>query len=145
MPGLALGSSDGRLWSGRLDQVNYDGLALEGVSWRLQPLAALSGRPLAVAVESPLSLQAELGLPVGQQLKLYDVNLQGRIAALLEAVALPSMGFNGDYRAEMSSAIISPQGCSEFAGNLHLARLSCLLYTSPSPRDRTRSRMPSSA
>ena len=25
------------------------------------------------------------------------------------------------------------------------ARLSCLLYTSPSPRDRTRSRMPSSA
>ena len=24
-------------------------------------------------------------------------------------------------------------------------RLSCLLYTSPSPRDRTRSRMPSSA
>ena len=28
---------------------------------------------------------------------------------------------------------------------LHLATLSCLLYTSPSPRDRTRSRMPSSA
>ena len=26
-----------------------------------------------------------------------------------------------------------------------LERLSCLLYTSPSPRDRTRSRMPSSA
>ena len=26
-----------------------------------------------------------------------------------------------------------------------LARLACLLYTSPSPRDRTRSRMPSSA
>ena len=28
-----------------------------------------------------------------------------------------------------------------FAGHIHL----CLLYTSPSPRDRTRSRMPSSA
>ena len=27
----------------------------------------------------------------------------------------------------------------------HMGRLSCLLYTSPSPRDRTRSRMPSSA
>ena len=28
---------------------------------------------------------------------------------------------------------------------LHVQALSCLLYTSPSPRDRTRSRMPSSA
>eukprot|EP00656_Telonema_subtile_P004103 TRINITY_DN11865_c0_g1_i1.p1 TRINITY_DN11865_c0_g1~~TRINITY_DN11865_c0_g1_i1.p1 ORF type:complete len:108 (-),score=10.51 TRINITY_DN11865_c0_g1_i1:27-350(-) len=28
---------------------------------------------------------------------------------------------------------------------LHLQHMSCLLYTSPSPRDRTRSRMPSSA
>ena len=28
---------------------------------------------------------------------------------------------------------------------IHAARYSCLLYTSPSPRDRTRSRMPSSA
>lgn len=124
VPGLALGNSDGRLWSGRLDQVNYDGLGLEGVSWRLQPLAALSGRPLAVAVESPLTLEAELGLPEGQQLKLYDVSLEGKIAALLDAVALPSMGFDGNYRAEMSSAVISPQGCSEFAGTIHLARLS---------------------
>ena len=30
------------------------------------------------------------------------------------------------------------------AGNVHVIS-SCLLYTSPSPRDRTRSRMPSSA
>ena len=28
---------------------------------------------------------------------------------------------------------------------IYLRRLICLLYTSPSPRDRTRSRMPSSA
>ena len=32
-------------------------------------------------------------------------------------------------------------GVSEFA----IDQLGCLLYTSPSPRDRTRSRMPSSA
>ena len=31
------------------------------------------------------------------------------------------------------------------AGRFTLVFLSCLLYTSPSPRDRTRSRMPSSA
>ena len=31
------------------------------------------------------------------------------------------------------------------AGGATVARYICLLYTSPSPRDRTRSRMPSSA
>ena len=31
------------------------------------------------------------------------------------------------------------------AGNNGLKNITCLLYTSPSPRDRTRSRMPSSA
>ena len=31
------------------------------------------------------------------------------------------------------------------AAGADLVRVSCLLYTSPSPRDRTRSRMPSSA
>ena len=31
------------------------------------------------------------------------------------------------------------------ADNLQLYKYACLLYTSPSPRDRTRSRMPSSA
>ena len=34
---------------------------------------------------------------------------------------------------------------SEILGKLYLGFLACLLYTSPSPRDRTRSRMPSSA
>ena len=29
--------------------------------------------------------------------------------------------------------------------SVHLTAVACLLYTSPSPRDRTRSRMPSSA
>ena len=38
--------------------------------------------------------------------------------------------------------IISP---STLNGHLHLMGICCLLYTSPSPRDRTRSRMPSSA
>ena len=34
---------------------------------------------------------------------------------------------------------------SELADKVQLTRSACLLYTSPSPRDRTRSRMPSSA
>ena len=37
------------------------------------------------------------------------------------------------------------QGSGSFAGIRNLMSVVCLLYTSPSPRDRTRSRMPSSA
>ena len=33
----------------------------------------------------------------------------------------------------------------DFAGQEEIIKKACLLYTSPSPRDRTRSRMPSSA
>ena len=36
-----------------------------------------------------------------------------------------------------------PPGCGKFDRNIFLAI--CLLYTSPSPRDRQKSRMPSSA
>ena len=35
-------------------------------------------------------------------------------------------------------------GAKDF-GNIYTRIMNCLLYTSPSPRDRTRSRMPSSA
>ena len=35
--------------------------------------------------------------------------------------------------------------CEAFTAFLNASGYSCLLYTSPSPRDRTRSRMPSSA
>ena len=41
-----------------------------------------------------------------------------------------------------------PEGCGELSGKivkLNKNLYGCLLYTSPSPRDRTRSRMPSSA
>ena len=44
-------------------------------------------------------------------------------------------------------AVITPQGPTTFCegGSVVLQANTCLLYTSPSPRDRTRSRMPSSA
>ena len=40
--------------------------------------------------------------------------------------------------------ILSPENIAKLQGKKVLVRV-CLLYTSPSPRDRTRSRMPSSA
>ena len=60
-------------------------------------------------------------LPVGKEgeLLVHEDDLQGG-TGLLDLVAL-----DADYDADMEET--------------------CLLYTSPSPRDRTRSRMPSSA
>ena len=46
-----------------------------------------------------------------------------------------------NYRYEMSSPITGENSCSRLSHYISV----CLLYTSPSPRDRTRSRMPSSA
>ena len=47
----------------------------------------------------------------------------------------------------LSTAIIAAEGHEEQAQQIADIQLplACLLYTSPSPRDRTRSRMPSSA
>ena len=51
-----------------------------------------------------------------------------------------SRGMEIDGKPEQFCAI----GALQWAGDQH-ACWPCLLYTSPSPRDRTRSRMPSSA
>ena len=47
---------------------------------------------------------------------------------------------NIDWKDGGAYALLGPSGC----GKTTLLNI-CLLYTSPSPRDRTRSRMPSSA
>ena len=46
-----------------------------------------------------------------------------------------------EYRRDTETRRKEPRGLSERVDE----KYSCLLYTSPSPRDRTRSRMPSSA
>ena len=45
----------------------------------------------------------------------------------------------------LTAAGDKPVRISDFRGKLVALYFGCLLYTSPSPRDRTRSRMPSSA
>ena len=45
----------------------------------------------------------------------------------------------------IANEIIGVQPMTGPVGQIHTLRVRCLLYTSPSPRDRTRSRMPSSA
>ena len=58
-------------------------------------------------------------------------------------------GKNGDMDTIGSAVALAASHPNLMAAGLHVGRVAqrmiCLLYTSPSPRDRTRSRMPSSA
>ena len=60
---------------------------------------------------------------------------------------LTTLGFLLIYRLGSFVALpgIDPQQLSALENQTADGLLGCLLYTSPSPRDRTRSRMPSSA
>ena len=49
------------------------------------------------------------------------------------------------YNKEHDIVIISKDGTIGDIYEIQNLKIACLLYTSPSPRDRTRSRMPSSA
>ena len=57
-----------------------------------------------------------------------------------------SVGTRGGAKADLAEHLANPLVVAAVVGGIEgeQARV-CLLYTSPSPRDRTRSRMPSSA
>ena len=53
-------------------------------------------------------------------------------------------GSNSDWNPDQAGQVKDVEEQGQSIGNRHRTP-TCLLYTSPSPRDRTRSRMPSSA
>ena len=74
--------------------------------------------------------------------KVADIALAewGRREIRLAEKEMPGlMALRAEYKASQ------PLKGARIAGSLHMTIQTCLLYTSPSPRDRTRSRMPSSA
>ena len=52
---------------------------------------------------------------------------------------------DGLYKSERLITSKQASGITVSENGKHIDVINCLLYTSPSPRDRTRSRMPSSA
>ena len=99
-----------------------------------------------------LAVDNELVVPVNKVVKVMITAND-----VLHAWALPSFGVKRDavpgrinetwFKAEKVGTYYGQ--CSELCGIKHafmpIEVRVCLLYTSPSPRDRTRSRMPSSA
>ena len=83
----------------------------------------------------------------------FDIVSAGELARVLAAGGDPAkviFSGVGKTRAEMKQALQVGIGCFNVESTAELDVLNevanaCLLYTSPSPRDRTRSRMPSSA
>ena len=65
-----------------------------------------------------------------------------KIAANIKVDNAEEVEMNGLW---LLPGIIDDQVHFREPGLTHKANIACLLYTSPSPRDRTRSRMPSSA
>ena len=86
---------------------------------------------------------------------LWPVNAESQITpkrmvktiSLVKNKNIPSVFCESTVSNESQMVVASETGAN-FGGDLFVDSLShdnCLLYTSPSPRDRTRSRMPSSA
>ena len=70
-----------------------------------------------------------------------DVSFDGGAFTFNQSGAAVDARFEGDT----DQNLIITDGSTDRVGMGIAAPNSCLLYTSPSPRDRTRSRMPSSA
>ena len=82
------------------------------------------------------------------QRSIATVSLSGTLPEKLEAIA--AAGFDGVeiFENDLLYYDGSPREIKQMCADLGIAITlfqPCLLYTSPSPRDRTRSRMPSSA
>ena len=98
-------------------------------------------RPEVVsAVQVAASKGLSFGAPTRTETELADAIIE-RMAPV-EKVRFVSTGTEATMTAvRLARGATGRDVIVKFAGNYH----GCLLYTSPSPRDRTRSRMPSSA
>ena len=93
-------------------------------------------------VKTPLDNMGKKSSPYETIIKRYSLQSHSRVLLPNEGVAkCLRLRLSNELPIEVHKAIMFK---SAFYANLQTCK-SCLLYTSPSPRDRTRSRMPSSA
>ena len=82
-------------------------------------------------------------LTVNKATRLYTKYTIRRDAALTKTPPMTTKYRGHQYILE--SANLNPRNCYRTSNIYQKKGMGCLLYTSPSPRDRQRSRMPSSA
>ena len=124
--------------------VDYKNEILSGLT------VALALVPEAIAFALIAGLSPLTGLYAAFSIGLITSILGGRpgmISGATGAVAVVIVALSKSHGVEYIFAAVVLAGIIQFlAGVFKLGKfISCLLYTSPSPRDRTRSRMPSSA
>ena len=94
--------------------------------------------PAAGAAARPPALDdVSLAIPPGARLALLGANGAGKSTVLWH--------LNGTLHPTSGDILLGGKPVRHSRAELTELRRRCLLYTSPSPRDRTRSRMPSSA
>ena len=83
------------------------------------------------------------GLPKGRVVEVYGPESSGKTTLTLHVIA-EAQKVGGTCAFSDAEHALDPGYAKKLGVNID-ELLICLLYTSPSPRDRTRSRMPSSA
>ena len=157
VPGVGLGT-DGRAWGGEL--LSVDGATFSRIG-HLRPMALPGGaRParghwrLAGLALSRLDRGGEIAGAFAAQPVVSVTDSGGNGAGGLVTLSIaPGSGATDAVLTCDATTVAANAGAATFTGcsidrdsSVPYALVAtCLLYTSPSPRDRTRSRMPSSA
>ena len=106
---------------------------------------------MAELSEKPLTMVYDRGRNLAEGVASSDGSVGARICAepfcdaLIEALRKPLVSTSANISGSSSPAIYDEISEEVKVAADYVCLWSCLLYTSPSPRDRTRSRMPSSA
>ena len=109
----------------------------------------------ASAAQDPITINEGklIEIHFNSQLKADDLeDIKMRLAAINISIEYPKVEFNKkgklkslEFKVDCNDGFKGSAWSPRISKRMNVYFYSCLLYTSPSPRDRTRSRMPSSA
>ena len=124
-----------------IEYAHYQGCVLVSAAGN----SAVSGSYYPAGLKTVISVAG-----LGREKQMYDSSNFGAtisVAAPAEEILSTELNYGYGKRSgtSMAAAHVSAVAALVLSENPHTTNTDCLLYTSPSPRDRTRSRMPSSA
>lgn len=109
VPGLAYGAASGTLWQGKLNGVNYRGLALGTATWSLHPLSLLG---LAVVADVTLDhtdrapLSASVRATPAGQVEISALRGGMTLAELARAGVVPKNIATGDVILDLDRVVL---------------------------------------